>query len=249
MASLTISLYKSLVIPILNHIIHRLSTYSFKSVLKHRPQYISDFTIESAEADSHHCQLSEGGPIFLGYADPWLEWKQPRSEPVEDPSHGMKNGYLNALYAITVSDINPVLVNAATYQAYLNICKLLRIYIPLAHLPGKCGVCFTSVDECECYQYRFTFIQYIKCSCRYGKYGSCICDVYPEIFCDLDEIRGYQCLVANKVLSDLIEWCTEDDEPPSVVYYPYRFIDVPARRSDDRYNPRLIRILERFRPP
>lgn len=249
---LTENLYTSIIIPCCNYIIHRLSTYQFQSVTKFKPKYVNAEISKAEECsdpiDQSH--LSEGSPIFLGYAN-GFEQNTVTLDPSGDFSDGMKNGYLNAIYAITISDVNPDLCNAATYQAYVNLCRLLKVHIPFAHNLGKCCVCYGPNGKCTCYKFKFMYIQAIECTCRTGKYGVCVCDEFPEIFCDLDVIRHYQGIVVYELLSKLGIEGSEDqlEELVIIMFHDFRLTIITARRSDTRYDPSLIRILQRFRPP
>lgn len=253
MASITSNLYTQFIIPLANLIVHRLSTFKFKSVLSHAPTYLHDFNTFT-ERESQHIQdcthrlESQGALTFLGYAAPFEEHQQSHPVPPEDHSPSMKNGYMDALCAITVSEINPALVNAATYQAYHRLCRILNVHIPLAHFPGKCGVCLEPNGSCECLKHQFIYLQHIPCTCPFGKHGYCVCDDLPEIFCDLDEIRWYQSLVVKKVLSNLFEFNAEMEEFHQL-FSSFRLLGEDARRSDYRYASKKRRKLESFEPP
>lgn len=248
---LPISFYTSFIIPKCNSVIYKLSTYGFCSVNTYFPRYISDQTVPNADVWTtvQQSDFGSSGPIFLGYAK-GFEQETFAPDPIWKHSHGNENGYLNALRAITKSDINPDLCNAATYQAYANLCRLLKIHLPLAHDLGKCCVCYEPSNRCMCYKFFFTCIQAIECVCRTGKYGFCVCDDYPEIFCDLDVIRHFQECVISELLSMLGIGDSEDQCLILVVNTDFfRLLIILARRCDDRFDPRRIRILESFRPP
>lgn len=245
---LPIDFYTSFIIPQCNSVIHRLSVQGFCSVTTYHPRYVSDQSVPVVQAcGSPHLSEYENSPVFLGYAT-GFEQETFTLRPSWKNSHGLENGYLNAIRAITTSDVNPALCNAATYQAYANLCRLLKVHLPLAHDFGKCCVCFEPSTRCTCFKFLFPCIQAIECSCRTGKYGFCVCDDYPEIFCDLDVIRRYQEYIVSEFLSILGIRETED-QCEILVLSTFRLLIVLARRCDDRLDQRRIRIFESFKPP
>lgn len=251
--------YISFIIPICNSVVYTLFAKCFyrKTVLTHKPRYISDKSIGDCEA----LNTSKAGssaireqPIgtdavtFLGYGSPLEEQELQSIATTVDASYSMKNGYYDALCAICTSEVNLHLANTATYQAYLNLCRLLRIHIPLPHAIEKCAVCYRSEEKCSCLRYQFNYVQHLECECRYGQYGLCVCDALPQIFCDLDEIRHYQQCLVLEVLSNF--GCLQRvDEKMEHTFTEFGLLTKPARPSNYRCSQITIRLLRGFRPP
>lgn len=249
LVSVPIKFYTSFIIPINNCIVYQLFKirWNFQRFTTiSRPIYISDLDISEEDLPTE--------PDLSYFVEPlsrdifFVEQPYVSSVPIVDSTHSMKNGYLNALCAITTSDVNPALVNAATYQAYLNLSCRLRIHFPSINALEKCAVCYEMKDNCKCYKFLFTYIQHVKCSCSFGKFGVCVCDDYPEIFQDLDEIRRYQDFVVAEVMSSFgFIYYAEDEEAITFIFFSSVIIAAPLK--DYRRDLRHERKLSGFRPP
>lgn len=251
--------YVSLIIPICNSVVYTLFAKCFfrKTIFNHTPRYISDKSIGDYEVLTtskaglsaiREQPIGNDAVTFLGYCSPFEEQELQSTAATVDASYSMKNGYYDALCAICTSEVNPHLANTATYQAYLNLCRLLRIHIPLPHAIEKCAVCYRSEEQCSCYHFQFGYVQHLECECSYGKYGLCVCDTLPQIFCDLDEIRHFQECLILEVLSSF-ECFQRVDDKMTNSFTEFGLLIKPARPSNYRCSLMIIRLLRGFRPP
>lgn len=186
----TSSIYVQFVIPLLNSIIYRLLSFRNFRPVHHRltvgVAYIQYDTNQSPELliDTERSDNSADHGSTL--------------------THRMKKGFYDALCAISECDINPELVNAATFSAYLEICKFLRIRMLNPANNEQCLSCREGLTLCKCWNFKFRYLQRINCNCHFGRFGYCECEMVPELFLDLDELRRYQANVVPQFLESCL---------------------------------------------
>lgn len=154
-----------------------------------------------------------------------------------------KIDYTQLIRTISSISLPEKCANAATYRGYSALCKRLFIYIPS---PGslQCATC--GCDKCNCIKFKFTYIQYLECTCIYGQFGLCTCDEIPEFFADLDELKRYQLSLIDLLLGIEPEILTQKSLLLSEMFMPQKSETISLRVAASLQG---LRWLSGFEPP
>lgn len=208
------SIYTTLLIPLLNSIVYRLlefklTKFNFSRTYRasiQPPQYMHQ--TETIKAPSSGSGLIKSSDGFYHVSDhQHLRYNFPDSTLTPR----LKNGFYEALRDISMCDINPDLVNATTFSAYLRLCQFLHIKMKNPANHEQCLSCRKDYSSCKCYNFKFKYLQWIKCDCLLARYGMCQCELFPELFLDLDILREYQ----EQIIHQFIEIhlvCLQDSD-------------------------------------
>lgn len=211
---LTFDLYSSLIIPISNFIIHRLlnfklTKFNFTPTYQHVSSKVS--YLNQQDHDGFHYDGSGASPTHPNALH--LSTGQCNNRlPESTLTLRMKNGFTDALRAISTCDINPELVNATSFSAYLRICQFLHIRMINPADKEQCLSCHFGLSSCKCYDFKFEYLQWITCDCFFSKYGMCQCEIFPEMFLDIDVLRHYQEYVVLQFLESNLECLRLSDQ-------------------------------------
>lgn len=214
-------LYLSFLIPILNVIFHRLLRFrNFEPVhALYQIRYvrsIEDSNLNSEISFSSQNLLDSYGDCssisksvqFCGFDDfdDFNYYGRHGCTPSTDFA-SFKMDYRNALQTIADFEINECRLSA-TYNGYSILCQFLRIKLSRADNLQQCCSCSKNISTCKCYGFRFSRIQYISCSCTFGRVDDafCTCDDVPAILFDLDEIRRYQEYIGFGLVKEIFHW-------------------------------------------
>lgn len=248
---LPFSFYKFL-IPILNSIVYKLLDFktikcSFLptySISRNYPRYIN-----VPDENTQECSLLREGPICL---TPELYQHHQSSYPLSTLTQRMKNGFCTTLRALSTCDVNPNLVNATTVSAYRNICDLLRIQMISPANFEQCLSCREGLSSCRCYCFKFNCLQRISCDCFGSRLGMCSCDVYPEIFLDIDQLRNYQEYVIRQFIESNLACLPITDHTTYSMGFGWK-MEIKIFQSDAglrRHTSRCLRIrVSEYLPP
>lgn len=203
--SLPFSFYLKFVIPSVNLIVHRLLSFRLTRfnftpsyrVLKRKVTYLDQEYVPEPAIDVPFGVFSDG----INYVSDYQHLRT-RSNSTLTPR--LKKGFTDALCSIATCDINPDLVNAATFDAYMRLCRFLRIQVKNPANSEQCLSCGEVFITCRCYTFKFDYLQQLNCDCIFAEYGMCNCEAFPEIFRDLDVLRRYQEHIIPQLLESLL---------------------------------------------
>lgn len=215
---LPFSFYISFVIPTVNSIIYRLLNFKltqFNFTPCHRALKREVIYLDQDE-------LSRPGACFSS-SDDFIHGLNNVSDYQHLRSHfsrrtltpRIKKGFTDALRSAATCDINPDLVNAATFHAYMQLCRFLHIQVTNPANPEQCLSCGENFTTCKCYAFKFRYLQQLNCDCLFAEYGNCNCEYFPDVFRDLDVLRDYQDFVVPQILESLLG-CPEHSDHDNI---------------------------------
>lgn len=180
--------------------------------------YSIDYSVECSFSDENSFGCQDD-------TDPYsLQQYGPCNTASFDSARNSKRNLIKAFELITSKPINSEYATPTTYQAYVRLGRVLRVCIPFVGDTQQCITCGNKINSgCRCVKHIFNYVQHVECTCRFGMLGFCVCDDFPEIFYDLDELREIQVGHISEIFPFLLQMSIEFSEGLglSICYYTF----------------------------
>lgn len=177
-------------------------------------------TIQSSCDDTAFIQLSPSTCFSVPQSGCGCEFLSECADSASFATAYGQTDYYEAIQAMTDVEVNPSRATSTTYNSYRRLCYALRIRFPHYQDVSRCVTCGKK-DDCKCVRHTFHYLQSVPCECRTGHLGFCVCDDYPEIFYDLDELREIQGSIIDHLFSSVFTVSIYLDEPRVSTCHPY----------------------------